>query len=98
MGHSQLRATACLNPPNAETSSLNVAVCPAAIVCAGGAVPNEKSSPAPDRLTVCGLPAALSAMLRVAVRVPTAVCKGDVDEATAAGCDCTLNRACAASS
>jgi hypothetical protein len=38
-----------------------------------GATDTCGPDPVPVRLTVCGLPAALSVMLSVAVRVPTAV-------------------------
>lgn len=50
-----------------------MAVCPAVMVALDGEAVREKSAPMPVSASVCGLPAALSAMLRLAVRLPEPV-------------------------
>ena len=66
-----------MNPPEGVTLSVNVADWPAVMLPEAGEAESEKSpvllEPVPDRATVCGLPEALSVMLRVPVRVPVAV-------------------------
>jgi hypothetical protein len=71
----QVKATLWLYPPKLPRLKLYAVDCPGATVAEveEPAATNEKSSPVPDRATACGLVAALSAMVRVAVRVPPAV-------------------------
>lgn len=69
------RLTDPLNPEAGESCKLYVAVWPAVIVDEVDpplAAPSDKSVPEPLRETVCGLPAAVSEMLRVAIRAPVA--------------------------
>jgi hypothetical protein len=66
-----------LNPPDGLTLSVKAADWPAVMVPEVGEAKSEKSlvavEPIPVRLTDCGLPEALSVMLRVPVRLPDAV-------------------------
>lgn len=75
----QLRFTVPVNDPDGINIKLNFALCPALTVCEAGcpgAGPMAKSGAAvatPDKETVCGLPAALSLIATVPVRVPATV-------------------------
>ena len=66
-----------MNPPDGLTSSVKVPDWPALMVPEVGEAESEKSlvvaEPIPVRLTDCGLPEALSVMLKLPVRVPDAV-------------------------
>lgn len=71
----QLRFTAPVNDPVGVTTKLNFALCPALMVWEvddPDAAPTLKfgaATPAPDRATVCGLPAALSANVTLPARL-----------------------------
>jgi hypothetical protein len=80
----QLNVTVPLNPPIGTTCKLYFVVCPALTVAeveqfppAGQlppvATPSEKSVAVPESETVCGLPTALSVIVRVPARSPPAV-------------------------
>jgi len=73
----QVRFTAWLNPPDGVTVRLNFAGWPAVTVPVIAVAVSEKSTlpfaPVPVRVTLCGLPEALSVTLKVPVRVPEAV-------------------------
>ena len=72
----QIKATAELKPVPGVTVTVPVAELPA-VTLAGESVPVfgsvKLATAVPVRATCCGLPAALSVMLKVAVRVPAAV-------------------------
>ena len=72
----QVKLTAPVSPPWGEMLRSYVAVPPALTVAEvedPAAAATEKSSPVPDSATLCGLPAALSVMLKAADRAPPAV-------------------------
>lgn len=68
----QASATARLKPPNGVIVTLKVVLFP---LCTGTEVvaASVKSQPVPERGTVCGLPPALSVIVSVPLRAPTAV-------------------------
>lgn len=67
----QETATGELNAaPWGVTLTVNVPAWPCLMVAGFGLIPTAKSMPTPDRLTVCGLPEALSVTLSTADAVP----------------------------
>jgi len=62
-----------LNPPAGATVNWYVVLPPAATLAEAGLDNTVKSSPVPESATECGLPCALSAMVRVPARLPEAV-------------------------
>jgi hypothetical protein len=68
----QVSATAWLNPPCGVMVALKCSGAAAVTVPVAGAV-NVKSHPVPVSGTVCGLPPALSVIVRVPARAPSAV-------------------------
>lgn len=60
-------------PPSAESVTIKLTEDPRWTDALGGDTEIEKSAPVPVRLTVCGLPEALSLNVNVPVLVPTAV-------------------------
>jgi len=68
----QVTVTAWLKPPSGVMVTLKLPVLPFFTVTVAGAV-TVKSQPVPVNDTVCGLPPALSVMVNVPVRAPTAV-------------------------
>jgi hypothetical protein len=72
----QETVTGPLNPPEGESDSANVAVCPAETVAEvepPGGTEMMMSVPSPDRVTACGLPGALSEIVIAPARAPVAV-------------------------
>jgi hypothetical protein len=72
----QVRLALPLNPPTAANEMLNVASCPAEIVCEVGdpdAGATVKSAPVPETITTCEPVPALSATIRFALNAPPAV-------------------------
>src|SRR6267378_6356778 len=68
----QVTVTAWLKPPSGVMVTLKLPVLPFLTVTVPGAA-NVKSQPVPVNGTVCGLPPALSVIVSVPVRAPTAV-------------------------
>lgn len=70
----QLSLTALANDPaRGVTVSEYVAVAPGLTLSLEGELANAKSTPAPDSVTTCGFPEALSVIVSVPLRLPAVV-------------------------